>query len=555
MTTNLQTKPVSVALAGNPNSGKTTMFNALTGARQHVGNYPGVTVSKREGRLSTDNGDLLVVDLPGTYSLTAYTAEELAARNFLINEKPGAVIDVLDAGTLERSLYLAVQFLELGVPLVLALNMMDEVKKRGMTINSAKLSELMGVPVVETVARTGDGKATLVRQAQALARSNANNWEPLCISYGPDIDAALQDMEKLIEDAKFLTDRLPARWVALKYLEGDEDVIALGTRQGALSSRLQDITKKVSRHLQQTANTYPESVISDYRYGYIASLLKQGVVIKDATKDRLAFSDAVDKVVTNTFLGPLIMLGVIYGLFQFTFAIGEIPMGWVEEFFGWLSGTAEALIPPGLFQSLIVSGIIDGVGGVLGFVPLILAMFLCISFLEDLGYMARMAYMLDKVFKVFGLHGSSVMPFIVSGGIPGGCAVPGVMAARTLRSPRERLATILTAPFMSCGAKVPVFILLAAAFFPKKRRRRPLPGYPRRLGSGPHRGPHPAFHSDQGRKHSLPHGTAPLPHPHFARRAHAHLGTRLAVHQEGRYRDSGNRHPALGRNDLPASAC
>ena len=217
-----------------------------------------------------------------------------------------------------------------------------------------------------------------------------------------------------------------------------------------------------------TLNMDCEAIVADYRYGFIASLLKRGVVTREQPRDRLAMSDRIDKVVTHAVFGPLLMLGVLYGMFHLTFTLGETPLGWFEAFFGWLAGSAEALLPPGFLRSLVISGVIDGVGGVLGFVPLIIIMFLMLSFLEDLGYMARMAYMLDRVFKAFGLHGASVMPFIISGGIPGGCAVPGVMAARTLRSPRERLATILTAPFMVCGAKIPVFILLIGAFFPNQ---------------------------------------------------------------------------------------
>ncbi|NDY58134.1 ferrous iron transport protein B [Desulfovibrio sulfodismutans] len=458
---------LTIALAGNPNSGKTTMFNALTGSRQHVGNYPGVTVQKKEGRLTHNGVTVHVVDLPGTYSLTAYSAEELAARNFLVDERPEMVVNILDAGALERSLYLTVQFLELGVPVVLALNMMDEVKKRGMQIDTGLLSRLLRSPVVETVARIGEGKERLLDAALDFARGNRRPWEPLILSYGPDVDAALAEMTGIIEDARFLDGRLPARWVALKLLEGDHEVAGICRQSGAAYDRLAAIVERLAGHLAATMNSYPEALISDYRYGFIASLLKQGVLKKDASRERIVYSDKVDRVVTDRFLGPLLMLGVLYGMFEMVFFIGEYPMGWFEDFFSWLSGLAAAVIPPGQIQSLVVSGIIGGVGGVLGFVPLIVIMFFLLSYLEDLGYMARMAYMLDRVFRIFGLHGGSVMPFIISGGIPGGCAVPGVMAARTLRSPKERLATILTAPFMACGAKIPVFVLLVGAFFPQ----------------------------------------------------------------------------------------
>jgi ferrous iron transport protein B len=457
---------LTLALAGNPNSGKTTMFNALTGSRQHVGNYPGVTVAKKEGRLQAHGAQLRVVDLPGTYSLTAYSEEELAARNFLVEERPDAVVDIADANILERSLYLAVQVLELGTPLVLVLNMMDEVKRRGITIDTRLLSERLGVPVVETVARAGIGKEELVRTAVEHARTERGSREPLRISYSADIDYALAEMSGLIEEHAFLTDRLPARWVALKYLEGDEQVMEMGAKQGEPHGELVAVAERLAEHLDKTLNTYPEAVISDYRYGFIASMLRRGVIRRETSRDRIETSDRIDRVVTHPLLGPVLMLAVLYGMFQATFALGETPMGWLEAFFAWLSGGVEGLLPPGPLRSLIVSGVIDGVGGVLGFVPLIAIMFVMLSFLEDLGYMARMAYMLDRIFKTFGLHGSSVMPFIISGGIPGGCAVPGVMAARTLRSPKERLATILVTPFMACGAKIPVFILLAGAFFP-----------------------------------------------------------------------------------------
>jgi ferrous iron transport protein B len=456
----------TIALTGNPNSGKTTSFNALTGSRQHVGNYPGVTVDCKEGFFQHEGRRIRVVDLPGTYSLTAYTAEEIAARDFLLGQRPDAVVDVLDANTIERSLYLAVQLLEMGAPLVLSLNMMDEVRQKDMQIDSALLSELVGCPVVETVARTGEGRDAMVRAALSLA-DDQREWKPLRISYSTDMDEALLEMEGLINEAGFMTDRYPARWLALKYLEGDEQIRVEGRKAGELSASLEAIAERVEQHCRKTLDTDPEAVIADYRYGFIASLMKKGVVRRGTSQTRIAISDKIDRVVTSALLGPALMLLVLYGMFQITFTIGEIPMGWVESLFGWLSATASSLLPDGMLKSLVVSGIIDGVGGVLGFVPLIVIMFLMLAFLEDLGYMARMAYMLDRVFKAFGLHGCSVMPFIISGGIPGGCAVPGVMAARTLRSPKERLATILTAPFMVCGAKVPVFILLVAAFFPQ----------------------------------------------------------------------------------------
>lgn len=460
----------TIALAGNPNSGKTTLFNALTGSRQHVGNYPGITVEKKQGVAVSGSEEFTIVDLPGTYSLTAYSQEEIVARDYLALERPDAVIDIVNAGALERNLYLAVQIMELGAPLVLGLNMMDEAKKQNLVIHSEKLSKLLEVPVVETVARTGKGTARLLAEAAEVARGKKGRGpEPLVLSYGQDVDEALMEMSRLVEETGFLTNRYPARWTALKYLEGDEEVMALGREHGETASRLEDIAERTTAHCQATLDTYPEAIIADYRYGYIASILKQGVLTRDVIHKRMDLSDRMDKVLTHRLFGPLLMLAVLFVVYQITFTIGDYPLGWMEGFFGWLGETISSALPNGMLKSLLVSGIIDGVGGVLGFVPLIMLIFLQIAFLEDSGYMARIAYMLDRVFRIFGLHGCSVMPFIISGGIGGGCAVPGIMATRTLRSRREKLATLLTAPFMTCGAKLPVFILLVGVFFPSSQ--------------------------------------------------------------------------------------
>lgn len=457
------------ALAGNPNSGKTTLFNSLTGGNQHVGNYPGVTVEKKEGYCIYRNRKFKIVDIPGTYSLTAYSLEEKVARDFLINEKPAAVINIVDASNLERNLYLTLQFMEMGVPVILALNMIDVAKKRGISINTDKLSQLLGVPVVTTVARRDEGRAKLLETVWLTSGERLSSIK-MQISYGEDIDSILMEMAQEIKVHGFMTGTYDSRWIALKYLENDEQIKSLGRREDKiLSEKLENIASGVADHLIATLGCYPEAVIADHRYGFIRSILQQDVITVRYDQNRLYLSDKIDKVLLNRFAGPIFMLAVIWGLYQFTFTYSEIPVGWLESIFGWMGGIARTYMPDGMVKSLIISGVIDGVGGVLGFVPLIMFMFLGISFIEDSGYMARMAFMLDRIFRVFGLHGSSVMPFIVSGGIAGGCAVPGVMAARTLKSQRERLATLLTVPFMNCGAKLPVFALLVAAFFPARQ--------------------------------------------------------------------------------------
>lgn len=454
-----------IALAGNPNSGKTTLFNELTGARQHVGNYPGVTVEKKQGVYINDGEKLQIVDLPGTYSLSAYSLEEVVARNFLTDEKPAVIINIVDASNLERNLYLTLQFLEMGIPVCIALNMMDVARKRGIEIDARKLSELMGTPVVTTIARTGKGKDELMAAAVKAAESNSEQGVP-DISFGKDIDDALTNMGILIDDKQLLAGKYKTRWIALKLLENDSEVLKeCWQADRDTAEKLQKITERTEKHLKSTLDALPEDIIADHRYGYIKSVLLKGVLKHRYDKNRLHTSDKIDRVVTNRFVGPIIAFLVIAGLYHFTFTYSELPVALFERFFEWLGLAFDSALSDGLLKSMLISGVIDGVGGVLGFVPIIAFMFFGISILEDSGYLARLAFMLDRVFRIFGLHGSSVMPFIISGGIAGGCAVPGVMAARTLKSRRERLATLLTVPFMNCGAKLPVFVLLVSAFF------------------------------------------------------------------------------------------
>jgi ferrous iron transport protein B len=462
-------RKIRIALSGNPNAGKSTVFNAITGARQHIANYPGVTVEKKYGGVNHKGHEIEVVDLPGTYSLTAYSLEEIVARNFLVNERPDVVVDIVDASNLDRNLYLAVQFKELGIPLIIALNMVDVATTRGIKVDEEVLSNLFGVPVVPTIARSNKGIKDLLDKIVEVAQEERHEWQPEIITYGSDIDESLIKIEDVIKKSPTLDKKYPERWVALKCLERDDQILELMKRDLESAGEIEGICKRVSRHMMSTLEEEPEGIIADHRYGYIAGITKK--TVKREIESRLNLSDKVDKVLTNRVIGPVIMLLILYGIYEFTFRVSEAPVGWFEAFFGWLKGIVSGIIPEGHLHSLVVSGVIDGVGGVLGFVPLIMFMFFAIAIMEDFGYMARVAYMLDRVLRWFGLHGSSVMALLVSGGISGGCAVPGVMATRTLRDPKERIATLLVVPFMNCGAKLPVFGMLIAAFFAKDRAR------------------------------------------------------------------------------------
>ena len=458
-------KKLRIALAGNPNCGKTTLFNHYTGARQHVGNYPGVTVDRKEGEKVVKGQELTLVDIPGTYSLTAYSMEELVARSELSFGMVDAVIDIADASALERNLILTVQMMEMGMPVVLACNMMDEARKAGLHIDMKQLADKLGVPVMPLVARSGEGAEAILEKAVDAAKQGRR--APLHLSYGREIDSAIELLEKRLAEENALTDQYHPHWTAIKLLEGDTEVIkAFKEANPKLCDELLAECANTAKLVKDTTRMSCESVITDARYGYIRGLLK-GCVTQDEGKDRLAFSDALDKVLTNVVLGPVIMLAVLYAIFYVSIEYGAYPQGWVEDLFAWMADTVGSHMADGELKSLIVDGIIGGVGSVMSFVPLIAIMFIMIAFIEDSGYMARICYMMDRIFRMFGLHGASVMPYVVAGGIAGGCAIPGAMATRTLRSPKEKLATLLTLPYMPCGAKVPVFLLLIAAFFPE----------------------------------------------------------------------------------------
>ena len=454
---------IVVALAGNPNAGKTTLFNAITGARQHVGNWPGVTVEKKEGMVRHDSRNLHVVDLPGTYSLTAYSLEEIIARNFIVESAPDVVLDVVDASNLERNLYLSVQLLEMGVKIALALNMIDVAQGRHIRVDEKKLSDLLGIPVVPTNGKKGQGIRELLDAVALEADKPYQVDGRRSVNYGTEVEEELTKIESKLDEANIRIKGPSTRWLAVKLLENDQDITGKINANPAAQELLGQIEAS-RKHLTDIFADPPEIVLADARYGFISGAIKQAVTVE--VTDRVHLSESIDRVLTNRLFGPVILLVILYLVYAFTFQGSEWLVRYVEESFHWLAAIVSQALPPGLFRSLVVSGIIEGVGGVLGFTPLIAFMFLAIAILEDTGYMARIAFMLDRVLRGFGLHGSSMLALMVSGGIAGGCAVPGIMATRTMKEPKERLVTILVAPLMNCGAKLPLYALLLGAFFP-----------------------------------------------------------------------------------------
>ncbi len=448
------TSPITVALAGNPNSGKTTIFNALTGAHQHVGNYPGVTVEKIEGARHHRGRTIGIVDLPGTYSLTAFTPEERVARDFLLEERPDAVVDVVDASNLERHLYLAVQLLEMGVPLLLAFNMSDVARRRGLEFDLPLLSRLLGVPIVPTVGTQGEGIEALLDAAVEMATQSVRL--PVPIRYGEEIEREIERLVECLAKETEVVAQYGRRWMAVKLLEQDPQITEL-VGHTVLSALQESI-----RRLTAVFGDEPAMVIADRRYGFISGACQEAVRI--TAQARHDVSDQIDSILLHRVWGIPIFLLLMYGVFEFTFHLGDFPMRGLEWFFARLAEGVGGFWPVGsesLIRSLLVDGVIAGVGGVTAFLPNILLLYAAIAFLEDSGYMARAAFLMDHWMHRIGLHGKSFIPMLIGFG----CSVPAILATRILENRRNRLTTILVIPLMSCGARFPIYSLLIPAFF------------------------------------------------------------------------------------------
>ncbi len=444
-------------MAGNPNSGKSCIFNMLTGGRAHVGNYPGVTVEKKEGRCRHGDYEIVFVDLPGTYSLSAESTEELVARRFLLDKKPDVVVDVVDSSNIERNLYLATQLMEMEEPLVLAFNMSDVAEQKGLVFDIEQLSKLLETRIVRTVGNKGKGRegllAAIVETAAEEKRQRIHK-----VRYGHGIEQEIERIEEAIaEKEPGLTERYNRRWLAVKLLEQDREIIGRVRSEKALRT----VTAGVER-IRSVFGDEPEIVIADRRYGFISGACTE--TIRTTVEWRHNVSDVIDAVVINRMLGLPIFLGLMYVVFFLTFTVGKYPMRWLELLIGWLGGAVGGLWPAGsesAARSLLVDGVIGGVGGVVVFLPNILILFCAISLLEASGYMARAAFVVDRVMHKIGLHGKSFIPMLIGFG----CSVPAIMATRILENRRNRLTTMMIIPLMSCGARLTIYGLFIPAFF------------------------------------------------------------------------------------------
>ncbi len=468
---------ITVAVAGNPNAGKTTIFNNLTGARQHVGNYPGVTVEWKEGFLKRGDLDLKIVDLPGTYSLTAFSEEELVARDYLLHYAPDVIINVVDASNLERNLFLSTELLELGIPLVLVLNMSDVAREQGLRVDMARMAKRLGVLVVPAVGHKNEGTEEILEAViQLVAHSSdlpgparvckvtspspgatqaANQADhPGCVVYAPHVEAAISQVSEQLPESKY------QRWLATKLLDSDEEAL----------QEIPDTNARVA--VQATVATFaqdcdgqPDTVLAQGRYEFISNIC-QLICLRSGEKQN-SRSDRIDRVVMHPFWGVPIFLVMMYVVFTATFTLGNPGMNLIESGFNWLGGLLSSFWPEGSdspLRSLVVEGIIGGVGGVMIFLPNIVLLFLAIAILEGTGYMVRAAFVMDRFMSKVGLHGKSFIPLLIGFG----CTVPAIMATRTLETRRDRLITMMVLPLMSCGARLPIYALMIPAFFSPK---------------------------------------------------------------------------------------
>ncbi len=453
-------KKITVALLGNPNCGKTTLYNRLSRSNERVANYSGVTVGIKETTVSFKGYEISFTDLPGTYSLSAYSEDEVIVREFLNNARPDVVVNVVDAGNPERHMYLTTQLIDMGIEVIMALNMYDDLKARGDQLNITKLGRLIGIPIVPTIGRHGKGVYRLLNRIVKVYEDREPVIRHIHINYGKELEQSIDRIEAELEKFSEELQGQHLRYYAVRLLERDDYCLHKLARFKDFEDTRPVISEEINR-LDSLFREDTETLISNRRYAFIAGALKE--TYKKGTRDRaLSRTQRIDRVLTHKYFGFLIFMLILFGMFHATFSLGQYPMNWIEAGVDWLGGTLTKLVPPGMVRDFLVDGVIGGVGGVIVFLPNILILFFIISLMEDTGYMARTAFIMDRVMHIFGLHGKSFIPLIMGFG----CNVPAIMATRMLENKRDRILTMMIIPFMSCSARLPVYILVAGAVFP-----------------------------------------------------------------------------------------
>ncbi len=457
-------KTIRVALVGNPNCGKTSLFNMASGSHEHVGNYSGVTVDAKEGRFEHGGYKFILVDLPGTYSLSAYSPEELYVRKNLIEEMPDVVVNVVDASNLQRNLYLTTQLIDMNLRVVMALNMYDELDSKGDRLDVKQLGYILGMPIVPTVSRNGEGVDALFDTIiQIYEKSDPHLSRHIHINHGAELEQTIDRIKLLLQKNTDIRYKYSTRYLAIKYMENDKEiekvVEALPNRDEIIAARFEE-QKRIDGLLKSGL----ESALVDAKYAFVRGALAETYEPYKGKKRRHTLTDRIDSIVTNKWLAFPIFFFLLYVVFESTFVVGEYPMQWIEWIVGKFSDFVGSTMKDGWLRDLVIDGIIGGVGSVLVFLPNILILYMFISLLEDSGYMARAAFIMDRLMHKIGLHGKSFIPMIMGFG----CNVPAIMATRTIESPKSRLITMLIIPFMSCAGRMPVYVLIAGAFFPRK---------------------------------------------------------------------------------------
>ncbi|WP_321426467.1 ferrous iron transport protein B [uncultured Bacteroides sp.] len=459
---NIKGRFINVALVGNPNCGKTTLFNYASGSHEKVGNYGGVTVDSKEAYVKQGDYKLKLVDLPGTYSITEYTPEELYVRSHIIENKPDVVVNVIDASNLERNLFLTTQLIDMNIKVVIALNMFDELEEKGIKLDYQSLGKMIGIPIVPTVAVKGKGIPELISKVIEVYENRDTTAKHIHINYGNTIENSISKTQMVIKQNPEISDRYSTRYLTIKLLENDKATLSLLKT----CKNFNVIEKKSSKEIQELEKEYSEdseTIITDAKYGFIAGALKETLI--ESKNVKCSKNRNIDNLLTHKIFGFPVFLFFMWLMFQTTFTVGSYPMDWIDSGVGFISDFVSNIMPGGALRDLLVDGIIAGVGGVIVFLPNILILFFFISLMEDTGYMARVSFIMDRLMHKIGLHGKSFIPLLMGFG----CNVPAIMATRTLENRKDRMLTMLITPFMSCSARLPVYVLLISAFFPKNQ--------------------------------------------------------------------------------------